>query len=65
MITAEDVAKALDEGAQLGNDGWWTCRCPAHDDSTPSLGIKETPFGKGFPPSVNCFAGCTRDCAER
>ena len=37
-----------------GND--WMCRCPAHDDSTPSLSIREEkPGGRIF---IKCFAGC-------
>ena len=33
----------------------WQARCPAHDDRSPSLGIKELDDGKVL---VNCFAGC-------
>ncbi len=34
----------------------WMCRCPAHDDDTPSLSIREeSPGGRIF---VKCFAGC-------
>ena len=31
-------------------------RCPAHDDKTESLSIRETPEGKIL---IHCFAGCT------
>jgi hypothetical protein len=35
--------------------GGWTARCPAHEDTTPSLSVKETDDGKVL---VHCFAGC-------
>lgn len=38
-------------------DGW-TCRCPAHDDRTPSLSIDPGDDGRVL---VNCHAGCTFD----
>jgi 5S rRNA maturation endonuclease (ribonuclease M5) len=41
----------------------WQCRCPAHDDSTPSLSISETSDGKIL---LHCHAGCTIEniCAK-
>lgn len=36
--------------------GTWSSCCPAHDDKTPSLGIKETPDGTVL---VRCHSGCT------
>lgn len=33
----------------------WSCRCPAHDDSTPSLSIGDGDNGGSV---LNCFAGC-------
>lgn len=33
----------------------WAARCPAHDDRSPSLAIKETTGGAVL---VHCFAGC-------
>lgn len=38
--------------------GGWIDRCPAHDDQSPSLSIKETPEGKLL---LYCFAGCSFD----
>jgi hypothetical protein len=35
--------------------GSWLARCPAHDDKTPSLSIRETNDGTVL---INCFAGC-------
>ena len=34
----------------------WIARCPAHEDSSPSLSIAE---GRHQPVVLNCFAGCT------
>ncbi|MCB0321607.1 MAG: hypothetical protein KDD60_11835, partial [Bdellovibrionales bacterium] len=44
-------------GGKPTNDGWYMTRCPAHDDRSPSLGIKYT-NGKL---SVKCHAGCSKD----
>lgn len=51
-MTAETIAKALG-GRKTG--GSWTARCPAHDDRTPSLSIRDGADGKLL---VHCFAGC-------
>ena len=37
-MTAEAIAKAL--GGRKASGGW-TARCPAHDDRTPSLSIRD------------------------
>ena len=37
-MTAETIARAL--GGRKAGCGW-TARCPAHDDRTPSLAIRE------------------------
>ena len=50
-MTAESIARALGgRNAGLG----WKARCPAHDDSKPSLSIREAD-GKVL---VRCHAGC-------
>ena len=49
---AQTIAVALG-GHRAGN--CWMARCPAHDDSTPSLSIRETRDGKLL---VHCHAGC-------
>ena len=35
--------------------GRWSARCPAHDDSNPSLGLTVAPSGTVL---VTCYAGC-------
>lgn len=47
-------------GIALALGGVWRsrramCRCPAHDDKTPSLSVSETRDGR---PLVHCFTGC-------
>lgn len=34
----------------------WQCRCPAHDDNSPSLAARVTPEGKLL---LHCHAGCS------
>jgi hypothetical protein len=53
-MTAENIAKALG-GHKVGSG--WTARCPAHDDSTPSLSLRDG-NGKVL---VRCHAGCDQD----
>ena len=50
-MTAEAIAKALG-GRKAG--GGWTARCPAHDDRTPSLSIRDADDNKVL---VHCHAG--------
>jgi len=37
-------------------DGQWSARCPAHEDKSPSLSVRETDEGAVL---IKCFAGCT------
>jgi len=55
MATAETIATALG-GRKAG--GGWTARCPAHDDHTPSLSIRDAGDGKVL---VRCHAGCEQE----
>jgi hypothetical protein len=52
------------EGARIIGDRDVLCRCPAHDDYSPSLHVKEDDQGL----LVFCYAGCSRgdiiDCLE-
>jgi len=52
---AESIAAAL-VGRKFGEG--WVAHCPAHEDSRPSLSLRERPDGKVL---VHCFAGCTQD----
>lgn len=52
-IGAATIAEAL--GGRRSGDGW-AARCPAHDDETPSLSLRDGDRG----PLVTCHAGCTR-----
>ena len=51
MIAAE-IARAL--GAARRSGRWWSCRCPAHDDRSPSLSLRDGDRGL----IVRCWAGC-------
>ena len=50
--SAETIAKSL--GGSRAGRGWSSC-CPAHDDATPSLSIRDAKDGKIL---VYCHAGC-------
>jgi hypothetical protein len=52
-INAADIAAALG-GRPNGSDSF-TCCCPAHEDKSPSLSIKDT----GDKILLHCFAGCS------
>ena len=54
-MTAEAIAKALG-GRKVGSG--WTARCPAHDDCTPSLSIRDAHDNKVL---VCCHAGCGQE----
>lgn len=54
-MTAETIAKAL--GGRKAGAGW-TARCPAHDDRTPSLSIRDADANKVL---VRCHAGCDQE----
>lgn len=53
-MNAETIAKALG-GRKAG--GGWTAQCPAHDDRTPSLSIRDAD-GTVL---VHCHAGCGQE----
>ncbi len=36
--------------------GQWSARCPAHDDRSPSLSVRETDDGRVL---LHCYSGCS------
>ncbi len=56
-LTAEIIAAGLLKAKRVGASKYVAC-CPAHDDRTPSLSIKESRTGQAL---VHCFAGCSQD----
>ena len=51
------VSTLLDRlaGVKQTGTGKWISRCPAHEDRSPSLSIREMEDG---PSLINCFGGC-------
>ena len=49
-----DVLLARLESVRPAGDGRWYARCPAHDDKSPSLSIRDT----GEKVLIHCFTGC-------
>jgi putative DNA primase/helicase len=54
--SAADLARHL--GGKKSGSRSWSCRCPAHRDSNPSLSVTEADDGKIL---VHCHAGCSQD----
>lgn len=54
-MSAEDVISRLD-GTQRTGAVTWIAKCPAHDDRSPSLSVKDAGEGRTL---INCFAGCS------
>lgn len=52
---AEIVLQRLDSVKQTA-PGKWLAKCPAHDDRSPSLSVRETDEGKVL---LKCWAGCS------
>jgi hypothetical protein len=50
----ETLLGRLDGVRQTAPDRW-VARCPAHDDRSPSLGVRETDDGRVL---LRCWAGC-------
>jgi hypothetical protein len=53
-MSASLLLDRLDRVKQTGL-GRWVSRCPAHEDRSPSLSIREVDDGKVL---IRCFAGC-------
>jgi len=54
-VSAENFISRL-EGVRHTSVGRWIARCPAHEDKSPSLNIREKEDGRLL---IHCFAGCS------
>lgn len=54
MAGVEQVLSLLD-GVRQTRPNQWLARCPAHEDRSPSLSVKDGDGGKIL---LKCFAGC-------
>ncbi len=53
-MSADALISRLDKCKRTGNGTWLAC-CPAHEDRSPSMSIREVEDGRVL---VHCFAGC-------
>ena len=53
-MTAQPLLSRLDRVKETGAGRWIAC-CPAHDDRTPSLAVRELDDGRIL---LHCFGGC-------
>jgi hypothetical protein len=51
-----DILVSRLEGVRSRGLGRWLARCPAHDDSSPSLSVLEKDDGRVL---LHCFSGCS------
>lgn len=51
----DDLLSRLDKVRKTG-PGRWIARCPAHDDKSPSLTLRELADGRVL---IHCFVGCS------
>jgi DNA primase len=56
MSAAHKLLDRLPKAKQTGQDRWVAC-CPAHDDKSPSLSIRDV----GDRLLIHCFGGCRID----
>lgn len=58
MTTSSEELLSRLEGVRSRGAGQWSARCPAHDDRSPSLSVRETSDGRLL---LHCFGGCPID----
>lgn len=56
-MSADALLSRLDKVRRTGKNSWVAC-CPAHDDKSPSLSIRDADDGRVL---CHCFAGCGID----
>jgi hypothetical protein len=56
-LSADALISRLEKAKRTGAGTWLAC-CPAHEDKSPSLSIRELDDGRVL---VHCFAGCGVD----
>lgn len=54
MAAADKLLGRLQRVRRCGSDAWMAC-CPAHEDRSPSLSIRQLEDGTLL---IHCFAGC-------
>lgn len=54
-MSADALLSRLDRVRRTGS-GTWLARCPAHEDRSPSLSIREVDDGRVL---LHCFGGCS------
>jgi hypothetical protein len=54
MSAIENLLSRLDKVRRTGPGRWVAC-CPAHEDKSPSLAVRETEDGRVL---LHCFSGC-------
>lgn len=55
-MNASDFLSRLQKVRKTSRDSWVAC-CPAHEDRSPSMTVKETPETI----LIHCFAGCSTE----
>lgn len=59
IVTHSDAAARIVErldGVKRTGPGRWLAKCPAHDDRSPSLSVREAEDGRVL---LRCWSGCT------
>ena len=56
-MSAEDLLSRLAKVRKMGADRWMAC-CPAHEDRSPSLSIRELSDGRIL---LHCWTGCSAE----